>query len=362
MQGMATNVKPKVRHCARKARGGGAKALLCGAGGLTRGAGRGYNAGMMTPSPAIAVDFGGTTIKIGVTCGQDIIEKAQPLPTPSYHSPEEIMDAMCAVMHRLRDRHPSVCAVGLGMPGWVDFYKGVLYQLTNVPVWDREVPVRDVMQEQLGLPVVLDNDANCMGFAEWQMGAGLGLESLVCLTLGTGIGGAVIVQNRLLRGRNVSSGELGQTSIHYRGRVGPFGNRGAIEEYIGNNEMAADAVERYAAAGVTRSAAECTPYKLELAARGGCPIAQQIYTDFAEKLACLMMNMMYAVVPDAFVIGGGVAKAGDLLFEPLREFLRAQLFHVHFNNLKILPAKFGSDSGLIGAGLMASHYAAGCLD
>ena len=93
---------------------------------------------MMTPSPAIAVDFGGTTIKIGVTCGQDIIEKAEPLPTPSYHSPEEIMDAMCAVMHRLRDRHPSVCAVGLGMPGWVDFYKGVLYQLTNVPVWDRE--------------------------------------------------------------------------------------------------------------------------------------------------------------------------------------------------------------------------------
>ena len=177
------------------------------------------------------------------------------------------MDAMCATMKGLRDRHPDVCAVGLGMPGWVDFYKGVLYQLTNVAVWDREVPVRDVMQQQLGLPVVLDNDANCMGYAEWKLGAGQGLESLVCLTLGTGIGGAVIVHNRLLRGRNVSSGELGQTSIHFRGRVGPFGNRGAIEEYIGNNELAAEAVARYAAAGVQRPAEDCTPYKLELAAR-----------------------------------------------------------------------------------------------
>ncbi|HIX19866.1 MAG TPA: ROK family protein [Candidatus Akkermansia intestinigallinarum] len=315
----------------------------------------------MNSRPAIAVDFGGTTIKIGVTCGSDILEKAQPLPTPAYGSPEEIMDAMCATMKGLRDRHPDVCAVGLGMPGWVDFYKGVLYQLTNVAVWNREVPVRDVMQQQLGLPVVLDNDANCMGYAEWKLGAGQGLESLVCLTLGTGIGGAVIVHNRLLRGRNVSSGELGQTSIHFRGRVGPFGNRGAIEEYIGNNELAAEAVARYAAAGVQRPAEDCTPYKLELAARAGDAIAKGLYDEFAEMLACLVMNMMYAVVPDAFIIGGGVAKAGDLLFEPLRARLHEQLFRVHDANLRLLPACFGSDAGLIGAGLMAQHYADGTL-
>lgn len=310
---------------------------------------------------ALAVDFGGTSIKIGVTQGGNILEKATPLPTAAFDSPRAIMAAMCRTMQELREKHPDVVAVGLGMPGWVDFYKGVLYQLTNVPVWNKEEPVRAVMEEALGLPVVLDNDANCMAYAEWKLGAGRGMQSMVCLTLGTGIGGGIVVHDRMLRGRNVSAAELGQTSIAFDGRVGPFGNRGAVEEYIGNNEMAADAVARYAAAGITRTAAECTPYHLEQAARSGDPVAMRMYTDFAEKLACLCMNMMYAIVPEAFIIGGGVAKAGDLLFEPLRARLKEQLFPVHYANLQLLPAHFGADSGMVGAGLMAADYAAGVL-
>ena len=310
---------------------------------------------------AIAVDFGGTSIKIGVTRGEEILAKAEPLPTPAYNSPEEIIQAMCRTIRSLMDRHPGVQAVGLGMPGWVDFYRGVLYQLTNVPVWDHEVPVREVMQQELGLPVALDNDANAMAYAEWKLGAGRGMESLVCLTLGTGIGGGIVVHDRMLRGRCVSAAELGQTSIHFAGRVGPFGNRGAIEEYLGNNEMAADAAALYTAGGAPRSAAECTPKLLEAAARAGDPLARRVYEDFAEKLACLIMNMMYALVPEAFIIGGGVARAGDLLFAPLEARLREQLFPVHAAALRLLPAHFGADAGLIGAGLMAADYARGCL-
>ena len=308
---------------------------------------------------AIAVDFGGTSIKIGVTRGAEIVAKAEPLPTAAYASPEEIIAAMCACIRGLMERHPGVHAVGLGMPGWVNFYKGVLYQLTNVAVWDHEVPVREIMQEELGLPVALDNDANAMAYAEWKLGAGRGLESLVCLTLGTGIGGGIVLHDRMLRGREVSAAELGQTSIHYAGRVGPFGNRGAIEEYLGNNELAADAAQLYAAAGAPRSVQECTPKLLETAARAGDPIAQRVYEEFAEKLACLIMNMMYALVPEAFIIGGGVARAGDLLFRPLEARLREQLFPVHAAALRLLPAHFGADAGLIGAGLMAVDYAQG---
>lgn len=317
---------------------------------------------MSAACKAIAVDFGGTSIKIGVTCGASILEKAQPLPTPAYGSPEEIIDAMCRSIEALREKHPDAQAVGLGMPGWVDFHKGVLYQLTNVPVWSHEVPVREIMQRQLGLPVVLDNDANAMAYAEWKLGAGKGMQSLVCLTLGTGIGGGIVVHDRMLRGRNVSAAELGQTSIHFSGRVGPFGNRGAIEEYLGNNEMAADAARLYAEAGIPRTAADCTPKLLEQAARSGDPIARRVYDEFAEKLACLIMNMMYAIVPEAFIIGGGVAKAGDLLFAPLEARLREQLFPVHAAALRLLPAHFGADSGLVGAGLMAADYAHGNLD
>lgn len=310
---------------------------------------------------AIAVDFGGTSIKIGVTCGKELLDKAEPLPTMAYDSPGAIIEAMCESIRGLLQRHPEAVAVGLGMPGWVDFYKGILYQLTNVPVWNVEVPVREVMQKALDLPVVLDNDANCMAYAEWKLGAGRGLDSMVCLTLGTGLGGGIVLHDRLLRGRNVSCAELGQTSIDFRGRRGTFGNMGAIEEYLGNNEMAADAVALYAAEGVKKDVKECTPYLLELAARAGDPVAQRVYRDFAEKLACLVMNMMYIFAPDVVIIGGGVAKAGDLLFVPLHDFLKEQLFPVHYGNLRLLPAAFGADSGLIGAGRMAADYVRGEL-
>ena len=315
----------------------------------------------MSEQLAIAVDFGGTSIKIGVTRGAELVDKAEPLPTPEFDSPAAIMTAMCSSMKELQRKYPQVVAVGLGMPGWVDFYRGVLYQLTNVPVWNHQVPVREVMERELSLPVVLDNDANCMGYAEWKLGAGRGLGSLLCLTLGTGIGGCIVVHDRMLRGRNVSCAELGQTSIDFKGRVGPFGNRGAVEEYIGHNEFTADAVARYAEAGIRKTLADCSPYQLELAARAGDPIARQMYHDFAEKLGCLIMNMMYAFVPEACIIGGGVAKAGDLLFDPLRDCLKEQLFPVHFDNLRLLPARFGADAGIIGAGLMAADYAAGIL-
>lgn len=315
----------------------------------------------MGADKAIAVDFGGTSIKIGVTQGAAILEKSTPLPTRAFGSPEAIIDAMNSAIRGLMERHPGVVSIGLGMPGWVDFDAGVLYQLTNVPVWSHEVPVRAIMQEALGLPVALDNDANCMAYAEWKAGAGKGLQSMVCFTLGTGLGGGIIIHDRLLRGRHISAAELGQTSIMYNGRVGPFGNRGAIEEYLGNNEMAADAVKAYADAGISRKVEDCTPFRLEQAARSGDTIARQVYTAFAEKLACLIMNLMYALVPDAFIVGGGVAKAGDLLFEPLHAFLKQQLFPVHYRHLRILPAYFGADSGLIGAGLMAVDYAQGRL-
>lgn len=302
---------------------------------------------------ALAVDFGGTSIKMGVTAGDRILATADRIPTAMFESPQAIIDAMISTALALREQFPTACVMGMGMPGWCDYYQGVLYQLTNVRVWDHEVPVREMMERAVGLPVVLDNDANCMAYAEWKMGAGRGMSSLVCLTMGTGIGGGIILQDRILRGRRLSAAELGQTSIHYQGKTGPFGNRGAIEEYIGNNELAVEAVRRYAGAGVVKTVDECTPRDLDLAAQGGCPIATQLWEDTAEMLACLIMNLMYTLVPDAFIIGGGVAKAGDLLMKPLLSHLKSQLFHLHMKELNILPARFGSEAGLLGAGAMA---------
>lgn len=315
---------------------------------------------MSMQAPVIAVDFGGTSIKMGVTLGAEILLMAEPLPTPSFDSPEAIMRAIAQTARQLMQAYPDVCAMGMGMPGWCDFHQGILYQLTNVPVWNHQVPVKDVMEKELGIPVVIDNDANAMAYAEWKLGAGKGMESLVCLTLGTGIGGGIVIHNQMLRGKRISAAELGQTSIHYAGRPGPFGNRGAIEEYIGNNEFAQEAVDCYRREGRVVGVEDCTPYALELAAKAGDPVAMALWQDFADKLACLIMNYQYALVPEAFIIGGGVSKAGDLLFKPLYAALKEQLFPLHYEDLRILPAAFGSHAGLIGAGAMARDFVASC--
>lgn len=306
---------------------------------------------------AIGVDFGATTIKMGVVRGKEVLTTQPPLPTQEYHSPSEIIDAMIQTARELMEQYPDVRGLGLGMPGWCDYYKGVLYQLTNVPVWDHEVPVQEAMESALHLPVALDNDANCMAYAEWKLGAGQGMDNLVCLTLGTGIGGGIIINNQIVRGKRCSTGELGQTSIYWKGRRGHFGNLGAIEDYIGNNEFALEARLRYKAAGKEKELDDCTPTHLERYARSGDPIALGLWEDYARMLGCLIMNMSYALVPDAFIIGGGISKAGDLLFQPLSQCLKEQLFYVHYEDLKLLPAEFGNEAGIIGAAMMALEKA-----
>lgn len=307
---------------------------------------------------ALAVDFGGTSIKMGVTAGERILATADRIPTAMFESPQAIIDAMIASARTLRGQFPSACVMGMGMPGWCDYQRGVLYQLTNVRVWDREIPVKEMMEQALGLPVVLDNDANCMAYAEWKLGAGKGKRHLVCLTLGTGVGSGLIVNGELLRGSTCSAGELGQTSIDYRGRLGHYGNRGSLEDYVGNREIAADARTLYASHGIDKAIVDCNPISLERAALAGDEVAEQVWRDLAVKLSCALMNCCYLLNPEAIIIGGGVAKAKTLLFQPLQEIMKAQLAAPLVEYLEILPAQFGTEAGILGAAHLAlnTHF------
>ena len=307
---------------------------------------------------ALAVDFGGTSIKMGVTAGERILATADRIPTAMFESPQAIIDAMIASARTLRGQFPSACVMGMGMPGWCDYQRGVLYQLTNVRVWDREIPVKEMMEQALGLPVVLDNDANCMAYAEWKLGAGKGKRHLVCLTLGTGVGSGLIVNGELLRGATCSAGELGQTSIDYRGRLGHYGNRGSLEDYVGNREIAADARTLYASHGIDKAIVDCNPIALERAALAGDEVAAQVWRDLAVKLSCALMNCCYLLNPEAIVIGGGVAKAKTLLFQPLQEIMKTQLAAPLVEHLEILPAQFGTEAGILGSAHLAlnTHF------
>lgn len=311
---------------------------------------------MSDPSLSLGIDFGGTSIKIGVVQGQEIIDFCTPIPTQEYETPSELIQSIAQCVANLQKKHPAIQTIGVGVPGFVNLDKGLVYQLTNVPGWVH-VPLRDQLSSLTNLPCAIENDANCMAYAEWKHGSGKGMAHLLCLTLGTGVGSGIISNNQLLHGSRSTAGELGQTSIHYRGRKGAYGNMGALEDYIGNQEIALEAQSEYARQGVTRSLDECTPADLTLAAETGDTIAIDIWRSVAEKLACAIVNACWLLNPEAIIIGGGVAKAGPFLFDPLETFIRTQLSTPFYSHLKILPAHFSNNAGIIGAATLALENA-----
>lgn len=303
---------------------------------------------MSESSLSLGIDFGGTSVKIGVVKGQKIIDFCTPIPTAEYETPTELIKAIGESVSALREKHPNIIAIGVGVPGFVNLDKGLVYQLTNVPGWIN-VPLRDQLSALTELPCTVGNDADCMAYAEWKHGAGKGMSHLLCLTLGTGVGSGIISNGMLLHGSHSTAGELGQTSINYQGRKGAHGNMGAVEDYIGNKEIAKEAQSEYARHGVTRSLDECTPADITIAAETGDIIAIDIWRNVAEKLACAIVNACWLLNPEAIIIGGGVAKAGPFLFDPLEAFIRSQLSAPFYSHLKILPAQFSNDAGIIGA-------------
>ncbi len=308
----------------------------------------------MTHELSIGVDMGGTTLKAAVVCGTEIVQRCDPVNTYECNTPQELTARLGGRLRELREQYPSVSAVGMGLPGFVNHARGIVDSLTNVPGW-YDVPIRRILEEESGLPASVENDANCMAYAEWKLGAAQGMSDVVCLTLGTGVGAGIVANGQLLRGHLGAAGEIGQVSIDYRGRVGHYGNRGAVEDYVGNNELMREA-KMFDAASSTPSAESAemeTPIHLENAARAGCPVAQALWNDAARKLATCLLNCYYILNPQAFVIGGGISKAGELLFAPLRRYLQTQIYPKHFAELQILPAELSSDAGIVGAARLA---------
>ncbi|NJM37942.1 MAG: ROK family protein [Akkermansiaceae bacterium] len=300
----------------------------------------------------IGVDFGGTSVKIAAVFQSHIIDHAPPIATQDFETHGELIDEMVRAIEDLRARHPKIAAIGVGMPGFVNFETGLVYNLTNVRDW-QEIPLKAILQKKINLPVAVDNDANCMAFAEWKCGAGRGYQHVVFITMGTGVGGAIIANGQMIRGARHGAGEIGQTSIDYRGRRGAYGNLGALEDYIGNGEITAKARDAYHEAGIQKSLQECTPAALATAAYAEDAVALALWDDVGRMLASAVMNCCWLLNPEAIVIGGGVARAGEILFNPLQKHLFPQLSGPFKDHLVILPAVFGHEAGTVGAAALA---------
>jgi len=295
----------------------------------------------MTAERAIGVDVGGTKIVVGVVDRDGTIVRSERRPTP-VDSTDALLAGLADAVESVRDE--TVRAVGIGIPSAIDQRSGTAVFSVNVPL--AGVDIRTWAAETLRLPAGIDNDANCAALAEWRVGAGRGTSDLVMITLGTGIGGGLVLGGRLYRGSIGAGAELGSLVVEADGAecVGWCSGRGHLEAYASGT--AVDAV-----AAVLFGPEARTP-ELVAAARSRDDAARAALEAAARKLGAGIASLVNLLNPELVVVGGGFGDAFDLLIGPIEDVLRRDGLAPARDVVRIVPAELGSDAGLIGAALV----------
>jgi glucokinase len=248
----------------------------------------------------------------------------------------------------------EVLGIGIGSPGPLNRNTGMVLETPNLGFTD--FPLRDLVASATGLPATLDNDANCATYGEWWQGGGRGSKILVGLTLGTGIGGGLVVDGEIFHGISDAAGEFGHMTIDTTGRKCKCGNYGCLEAYASGPNIAAravegleDGVESVLTALVDGQLEAVTAATVYEAVVLGDLFAAEVMKETAKVLGVGIANLVNALNPDAVVIAGGVTRAGDYLFEPLRKEVRRRAFRSAVEPCRIVPATLPETAGLIGA-------------
>lgn len=295
----------------------------------------------------IGIDLGATRMKIGLVDIKGKVCFRREFDTLSHASQPAIIDSIVknvnSVIKESGVRKKDIRGVGIGVPGPVDYRRGIIHYFPNIKGWDN-VPLRSILQRRLGMKVCLDNDVNAMTLAEYTFGAGKKAENLVCLTLGTGVGGGIIINNRIYRGSTMLAGEIGHMPINEKGPRCNCRGIACLESYIGNRYILKRA-QRIFGSNITLE-------HLSSFARNGNKNAKAIWQDVGQKLAVALTGVVNLLNPDMIIIGGGVSNAGELILGPLRKELKIRPMRGQAQHVKVVRAKLGGDAGIIGASLL----------
>ncbi len=302
---------------------------------------------------AVGIDFGGTSVKMGLVDESGAIRDRFDFPTAAAGTQLAWLDQVEVGLNRFRRRGRRPVGIGVGVPGFTDFKRGFIYNLTNVPGWTSVHLVR-LLRRRFGLPAVVENDVNAMAIGECAHGAGRGYRFAVFATLGTGVGGGVVIDGKLYRGAYSMAGEIGHVCIRMNGRKTPEG-RGGLETYVGNRRLAGYAVRALKAGRrslirtmVNHKLDAITPKIIARAANRNDPLALETFDFAADCLAAAFASITYLLQPEVIIVGGGVAQSGRILFDPLRRHLRERLHPYFAERIKIIPARLGEQAGMIG--------------
>ncbi|HYX78210.1 MAG TPA: ROK family protein [Solirubrobacterales bacterium] len=306
---------------------------------------------------AIGVDLGGTKMLVGVVDSDRRVLYRETAPSIGL-AQDRLLEALERELRAAREARPDVAAAGLGIPCTVDRERGMAIIAVNLDIAD--LPIRDLLSRGLGLPIFVDNDANVAALAEHRFGAARGARNAVMLTVGTGIGGGLIIDGRLYRGSTGAGAELGHTVIDADGPrcQGNCPNRGCVEALASGTAIAREglaaakdapdsALGRALARGDVLDGRRVTD-----AALAGDQTAREVLALIGRRLGVALSSLANVFEPDVIVIGGGASRAGDLLLDPARAELWDRALPP-MNRTPVAAAELGADAGLIGAATMA---------
>ena len=313
--------------------------------------------------PVVAIDIGGTKIITACISADGQVLAKDRFPTLADEGPEAVINRMFSSIDRLLSQNnmepAQIHSIGIAAAGAIDFKDGVISESPNMPGW-HNIALRDIMQEKYGLNTFLVNDASAAALGEFSFGAGKGTRNMVLLTLGTGIGGGIIVNGELYTGATGSAGEIGHMTIEANGPQCTCGSTGCLEKLAAGMAIASNAQER-ARSGEKTSLFEMAGGKIEnitaetvsSAARNGDTLALDVINRAAFYLGVGLANLVNIFNPEVIVIGGGMAKMGDILLEPARELVRVRAFSLLVQAVRIVTAELGNEAGIYGASVFA---------
>ena len=340
----------------------------------------------MHKSCALGIDLGATDIKAALVDRTGKILARDTQPTRAELGPDAVIDRIVELIERLRTGAPSlqskgggpkranesehtthkpdIVAVGIGTPGPLSPSRGIVFKAANLPKW-RNVALRDRIAERIGLPVVMENDANAAAYGEYRRADDKSHQDLVLLTLGSGIGAGTILRGRILHGHFENASEWGHMIVEPNGRPCPCGQLGCLERYASAGAIARTIVaqiergqssslaERARAGEAVGRAVHANAADVARAAQAGDALAQTVWDEACRYLAVACINIQHAVNPQSILLGGGMSAAGDFLLDPVRRHTEAMRWKLHDDHPEIALAQLGNDAGTIGAALLA---------
>lgn len=307
----------------------------------------------------LGVDIGGTHTRVALGTAEGAILARETGRTPSRGTPEsvvrEIAGSTRALLERARVPLGAVVAAGAAAAGTCDRARGVIVTSPNLPTW-HNVPLRALLEKELGIPIVVINDAKAAALGEWLYGAGRGTSHMVYVTVSTGIGSGLVLNGRLYEGVSGSAGEVGHIILDPQGPLCACGNRGCLEAFASGTAIAREAAQALRAGrpSLLREMAgghpeAITAWEVGEAARRGDTLAREVIERAVAYLGLGLAALVNLLNPERIVLGGGVARMGDLLFEPLRRAMKEHAFELPASAVELVPWTLDEDVGVLGA-------------